>query len=80
MRVVRSVYAAAACVIPTSLLLAALTTCPPFLVVILLDVKLCNVWVLSCQHQLQILALGGVDRSAEEDAARSSGWQMSSFT
>lgn len=25
--------------------------------------KLCNTWVLSCQHQLQILARGGADRS-----------------
>lgn len=25
--------------------------------------KLCNIWVLSCQHQLQILACRGADRS-----------------
>lgn len=32
--------------------------------------KLCNTWVLSCQHQLQILARRGADRSVRGDAAR----------
>lgn len=31
--------------------------------------KLCNTWVLSCQHQLQILALRGADRSGRDAAA-----------
>lgn len=44
------------------------SSCLPFLVIILLDMKLCNVWVLSCQHQLQILASRGADRSVWGDA------------